>query len=176
MFIFLTGWPACGASFYGDWLAERFDFRHFDAEDSASPARLQTAWEQLTPSRAKSFADALREQHPRWVVSAAAPTGNLRRLEALRAAGFSLWFLLPHTESLSRQRWLVLEREYDPETRPTAWEKQADAIRGKARELRPFFRDCCIETLNAGLELLDADALAARIGATGAEQAGERTG
>jgi hypothetical protein len=167
MLLFISGWPACGETHYGEWLARRFDFQHLDLEvDPADASELHTQWAKLVPAKGPAFAARLQKKHPRWVLTGRAPTDNLPRLEALRAGGFSLWFLLARTESLSRQRWLLLEREKDPEVRPVGWEKQADAIRGSARALRPFFRDHCIETLNAGLELLDGDALAARLGVT----------
>jgi hypothetical protein len=165
MLLFISGWPACGESHYGEWLARRFDFQHLDLDgDPAEASELHVLWTKLVPTRGPAFAAKLQKKHPRWVLTGRAPTDDLERLEALRAGGFSLWFLLARTESLSRQRWLLLEREKDPETRPVVWEKQADAIRSSARALRPFFRDHCIETLNAGLELMDGDALAARLG------------
>jgi hypothetical protein len=144
-------------------LARRFDFHHVDL-DSGDASDVHAQWEKLVPGRGPAFAERLRKKHARWVLTGRAPTDNLPRLEALRAGGFSLWFLLARTESLSRQRWLLLERERDPEIRPVAWDKQADAIRSNARALRPFFRDHCIETLNASLELLDGDELAVRLG------------
>lgn len=165
MLIFLSGWPACGDTFYGEWLASRYDFQHVDLDvDPANATGLHEQYAKLRPPRAPAFAAALRKKHPRWVLTGRIPTNDFVQLEALQAAGFSLWFLLAKTEGLSRQRWLMLERERDPEVRPVAWEKQADAIRGSARGLRPFFRDHCIETLNSAGELMDGDTLAARLG------------
>jgi hypothetical protein len=97
-------------------------------------------------------------------VTKRAPIADLTLLEALQATDFSLWFFLPRTEALSRQRWLASEREANPTIQPSAWTRQADAIRSSARHLRPFFRDRCIETLCSTGELLDAEELATRLG------------
>lgn len=165
MLLFLSGWPACGQAHYGEWLVTHYDFQHLDLEiPAADSSELHDLWEKHLPGKAPALAAKLLKRHPRWVVTGGAPTDNLPNLEALRAAGFSLWFLLPRSESLSRQRWLQIEREKDPAARPTPWEKQADAIRSSARQLRPFFRDHCITTLNGVAELLDGDALAAQLG------------
>jgi hypothetical protein len=165
MLLFLSGWPACGAAFYGEWFAQYCDFRHLDFhENGQGSAEMHALWEKLTPSRGTAFAQRLLKQHPRWVLTAPAQTENLPRLEALREGGFSMWFLMARAEPLSRQRWLMQEREFDPEVRPLDWERQANAIRSRARELRPFFRDHCIETLNAGLQLMTGNAVAERIG------------
>jgi hypothetical protein len=62
---------------------------------------------------------------------------------------------------------LKLEREVDPNAKPAAWKRLADAIRSSARGLRPYFRNQCIETLDGACELLDGDEVAARIGLPG---------
>lgn len=165
MLLFFSGWPACGESYYGEWLASRYDFIHLDLEgDHGREPELREQCEKLTPARAPAFAARLRKQHPRWVITRPATGELLPRLEALRAADFSLWFFLPRADGLSRQRWLMHERERDPEVRPLAWERQAAAIRSHAREMRPYFRDHCVQTLDTAGELLDGDALAARVG------------
>jgi len=165
MLFYLTGWPACGETHYGEWLAAHHDFRHLDLErEAANGSDWHQRWETLTPAKAADFAARLRKQHPRWVVTSRVPTGDLTQLEALAAAGFSLWFFLAHTEGVSRQRWLALERETDPDAGPLPWKKQADAIRSSARGLRPFFRNRCVETLNGSGELLDGSELATRLG------------
>lgn len=165
MLFYLTGWPACGEAHYGDWLANHRDFRHLDlAREAESGTEWHLLWEKLTPKRAADFKARLRKQHPRWVVTGRVPTGDLTQLEGLQAAKFSLWFFLPHTESVSRQQWLAQEREVDPNAGPIGWKKQADAIHSSARGLRPFFRNQCVETLNGSGQLLDAAELAARLG------------
>lgn len=165
MLFYLSGWPACGAAHYGEWLAAHRGFRHLDLEREADKASdWHQRWNDLTPAKAADFATRLRKQHARWVVTSRIPTGDLAQLKALQTAGFSLWFFLAHTDGVSRQRWLALEREIDPDASPLAWKKQVDAIRNSARGLRPFFRNQCVETLNNSGELLDAAELAVRLG------------
>jgi hypothetical protein len=165
MLLYFSGWPACGAAFYGEWFARRFDFHHVDLDNNAGDdGDVRGLTKKLDATRGAALAQRLYKKYPRWVVTERAPTDDLDRLDALMSVGFSLWFLLARSESLSRQRWLMLEREVDPEVRPAAWEREADAIRSNARRLRPYFRDRCIETLNTGLVLMDGDELAARVG------------
>jgi hypothetical protein len=163
--LFLAGWPACGEAFYGEWLAERYDFRHIDLEaESSRDSKSIDLWKNPKAKHPDALANHLLEMHPRWVLTGRAPTGDLSKLTALKAAGFSLWFLLARREEFSRHRWLLLEREADPVTRTTEWKKQAAAIRGSARNLRPFFRNQCIETLVGADELLDVEEMAVKLG------------
>ncbi len=165
MLLFITGWPACGQSFYGEWLAAHHGFRHIDLDQPlGDPDGFRNLWEERLPGRAGELAAALGKQHPRWVATGEIPVEHLDNLAPLAAAGFNLWFLLPRTESVSRLTWLQRERELDADVRPTAWDKQASAIRGSARRLRPFFRDHCVTTLNAAHELMDAAEFAAHVG------------
>jgi hypothetical protein len=163
--LFLSGWPACGMHYYGEWLATHHDFRHLDLECLPSQrSELHALWEKSVPARASALAERLLKMHPRWVVTAKAPTDGPAQLEPLQAAGFDLWFLLPRTDAVSRQQWLVHEKEKNPEARGSGWDQQADAIRKAARGLRPYFRDRCVQTLSGVGELMDGDALAARMG------------
>lgn len=167
MLLFLSGWPACGETAYGEWLATSCNFRHIDLEsDRSHDPEWTEQWRRLSPERARSFASYLQKKHPRWVLTGQVPADDLPRLESLQAAGFALWFLQARSEGLSRQRWLMLEREIDPAVRPLAWEKQADAIRSSARQLRPIFRDRCVTTLRSVTELMDGAEFATHIGVT----------
>jgi hypothetical protein len=165
MLLLVTGWPACGKTFFGDWLETHRGFRHLDLEATDTASRdLRTLWETDVPAAAAAFAATLRKQHPRWVLTWGAPADCLPRLEAMRAAGFETWFLLPGNESRSRQEWLLRARLSDPEAKPLAWEKKAGEIRKGARDLRKFFRDRCIESLGAMGERMPCETLAERMG------------
>lgn len=163
--LFISGWPACGETFYGEWLATGYDFRHVSLEAGRwDDSEWSGLWRETDTDQAVMLSSQLQEKHPRWVLTSPAPIEDLSRLEVMKAAGFSLWFLLARREELSRQRWLKLEREVDPNANPAAWKRLADAIRKSARGLRPHFRNQCIETLSGTGELLDGDELATRIG------------
>jgi hypothetical protein len=162
--LFLTGWPACGASEFGAWLAEHRGFAHLDLQgDSSREADLREAWSRLLPADAPALVAELGARGDRWVVTAGSPAEQFPHLAALRDAGFVLWFLQPQQDGLSRQRWLAQERERDPAAKSQTWDKMADAIRKKARDLRPFFRDHCIATLTAD-GLIEGEAMATAIG------------
>lgn len=166
---FLAGWPACGEASYGEWLATHRNFRHLDlASDSPAEAAQRSQWEQLCPATAEAFRDDLVSAHPRWVLTTPAPVASAEQLTALKKAGFSLWFLLARTEGLSRQQWLADQREANGDSRPLAWARRAEAIRKQARELRPLFRDRCIETLCGLGDRMSEPELCARIGVDGA--------
>ena len=164
VFHFLTGWPACGAAEFGAWLAEHRGFAHLNLEDDSSrDADLREAWARLLPDAAGELVATLRARGDQWVVTAGSPADQFAHLAALRDAGFNLWFLQPHQDGLSRQRWLAQERERDPGVKSQTWDRMADAIRRKARDLRPFFRDRCIQTLVTE-GLIDGEAFAKAIG------------
>lgn len=163
--LLLTGWPACGEAFYADWLERNRDFRHLDLNgDNPGDAAALRRWEEFDESDASGFILGLRRQHPRWVLTHAAPVPRMKRLPALRACGFELWFLLPRTEPLSRIQWLSEQRDSDSGVKSSDWAKRAEAIRAAGRELRPHFRDRCIETLLGSDELLSGDEFAVRVG------------
>jgi hypothetical protein len=165
MLVFVCGWPACGKTFYGDWLETHRGFRHLDLEgDGESAQALRALWESEVPAGAPKFVAALRKRHPHWVVTWGAPADCLPRLTAIRAAGFDTWFLLPGNESRSRLEWLQRARLVDPEIKPLAWEKKASEIRKGARDLRKFFRDRCIESLGAMGERMPPEKIAERMG------------
>lgn len=163
--LFLAGWPACGETFYGKCLAERYDLRHIDLEEETSGYEKAIAlWKYPTPSQPDALTNHLLQMHPRWVLTGRAPTGEMSKLTALQAAGFSLWFLLARREEFSRHRWVLLEPETDPAARTNEWRKQAAAIRSSARNLRPFFRNQCVETLVGADELLNVEEVATKLG------------
>jgi hypothetical protein len=165
MLLFVCGWPACGKTYFGDWLETHRDFRHLDLEATDQGSQdLRELWEKEVPATAPTFVAALRKRHPHWVVTWGAPADCLPRLTAIRAAGFETWFLLPGNESRSRLEWLQRARLVDPETKPLAWEKKAGEIRKGARDLRKFFRDRCIESLGAMGERMPPEKLAERMG------------
>lgn len=148
MLIFLSGWPACGQTYYGEWLAEHHGFMHLDLDASASAAtEWHDKWERLLPDQAPALARHLRERNPNWVITGENPPDHLRVLGALQAADFQLWFLLPRSETLCRQTWINRERELGMDVEVREWERRAANIRKNARALRPFFRDRCLTTL-----------------------------
>lgn len=158
--LFLTGWPACGLDEYGAWLEVHRGYRHLDLDDDNPAYReLHAAWAQMLPDSPARLVAELRARADRWVVTGERPADHLHYLGALREAGFGVWFLQPRMESHSRQRWLALERERDPTAKGGAWDKLADSIRRNARELRPHFRNCCVDALAAD-GLLSFDSMA----------------
>ncbi len=148
--LFLTGWPACGLSDFGAWLEVHRGYKHLDLDDD-SPAEheLREAWARLLPKSPGRLLGELRARADRWVVTGENPADHLPYLGVLREAGFGVWFLQPRMEGHSRQRWLARERELDPATKSAAWDRLADAIRKNARELRPHFRNRCVDALAA---------------------------
>lgn len=175
MLLLVSGWPACGKREFARWLEENRDFRHLDlAEPESFGGELLTLWESLDADSAPAFAKALLKRHPDWILTWGAPAGCIPRMEALRAAGFDGWFFLPGTEQRSRLEWLQRERANDPDIRPSAWDHIATEIRKGARDLRRFFRDRCIETLNSRGERLSNEELAERLGVPGASSKPQR--
>jgi hypothetical protein len=158
--LFLTGWPACGQAFYGEWLASAHGFHNVNLdEDSSDESELRILWRRYLPRRAPALIKHLLKSNSRWVVTGSAPAEHLDHLSSLQAAGFHLWFLQPRDESLSRLTWLRTEREFDEKAPASGWQKRADAIRQQARQLRPFFRDRCITTLLRVGELMPVEEL-----------------
>lgn len=146
--LFLTGWPACGLAEFGAWLADHRGFQHLDLDDESLEHRdLRAAWHRHLPASGLRLIRELRARGDRWVITGERPADHLPYLGASREAGVSVWFLQPQLEGHSRQRWLALAREENREIKPSAWDKLADAIRRNARELRPHFRNRCVDAL-----------------------------
>lgn len=165
MLLLICGWPACGKTYYGNWLASHCGFHHLDLEDadSADPTLLE-AWKKLMPQAAPKFVAALRARNPHWVLTWGAPADCLPYLEALRKEGFEEWFFQAGTEQRSRLEWLLRERAIDPDVRASVWDRQANEIHKGARGLRQFFRGRCIESLNSRGERLSCEVLADKMG------------
>lgn len=164
--LFLTGWPACGLAEFGAWLAEHRGFQHLDLDDDDPEHRdLRSAWDQHLPASAPRLIRTLHARGDRWVITGERPADHLPCLGALREAGVSVWFLQPQLEGHSRQRWLARAREDDPEAKPAAWDKLADAIRRNARELRPHFRNRCVDALAVDGQI-DFEVIARAMGLT----------
>jgi hypothetical protein len=81
--LFISGWPACGETHYGEWLARRFDFHHVDL-DSADASDLHSHWEKLVPARGPAFAERLQKIGDKTEVQI--PSGMLR-MEILEIRG-----------------------------------------------------------------------------------------
>jgi hypothetical protein len=175
MLLLVCGWPSCGKTHFGQWLEATRDFRHVDLEEPESDAQeIFALWEKQVPDAAPKFVATLRKQHPRWVLTWGAPADCMPKLEAMRAAGFEPWFLLPASDQRSRQEWLQRAREKDPDVRPSIWDKKANEIRKGARELRRFFRDRCIESLSSHGERMPCEVLAEKMNVAAATAGGSR--
>lgn len=175
MLLIVCGWPSCGKTHFGAWLETNRDFRHVDLEEPDSDVEeIVALWEELVPESAPKFVTALRKKHPNWVLTWGAPADCMPRLEALRAAGFEAWFLLPGSDQRSRQEWLQRAREKDPEVRASIWDKKANEIRKGARELRRFFRDRCIESLSSHGERMPCETLAEKMSVKSSAPAARR--
>ncbi len=126
------------------------------------------------PDHAAKFVAALKKKHGDWVLTWGTTPHSMPHLDALRAEGFEGWFLLPGNEQRLRQEWMLRAKETNPDVKPGTWERQRDAIKKGARDLRRFFRDRCIETINSHGERMPCEELANRMGVPAVSAAAPR--
>jgi hypothetical protein len=96
--ILVTGVPATGKTWLGNWLAEVHDFVHINLEhDDAIHLDLlgvRDEWEQLTRTgRGDHFVAALRRLAKPVIISWGFPVHCLYIVQALKTSGVAVWWL-----------------------------------------------------------------------------------
>lgn len=94
--ILLTGMPAAGKTFFGEWLEREHGYLHLDVEVDGvlERAGLAREWAAIfQEGRAHAFVDAVRRKGRDVVVNWGFPPRYLNQVELLKDAGFDLWWL-----------------------------------------------------------------------------------
>ena len=108
--LFVSGVPATGKTWLGQWLAEKHGYVHIDAEKDGGAdfdrAGVHSEWDELiSTGRATRFVTAVRNFPNRVVVNWGFPTRYLYVVRALQAEGVSTWWL--HAQrNLARQAFV----------------------------------------------------------------------
>jgi hypothetical protein len=92
--VFLAGVPATGKSHFGEWCSREYGALHLDRElpEVSRRTELRAAWEALARRDARPLADALVRLTQLAILNWGYPADDSRLPEALRDAGFELWW------------------------------------------------------------------------------------
>ena len=111
--LFISGVPATGKTWLGNWLAQTRGYVHIDAEKNRGAdldrENLHREWKELLDTgRANNFIIAAERLKRPFVINWGFPMRYLSAVDALRRAGVDLWWL--HADR-GQARTALIERE-----------------------------------------------------------------
>jgi hypothetical protein len=129
----ISGVPASGKTFFGDWLQAKKHFLHIDMESFQGSFAWRVSEAALRTGDFSLFCDYLREESPNVVLTFGFHPNDFHIVRSLQEAGVVTW-------------WFNASREYARETFISrsgvsvgAFDFQIDAIEKAQAELKDFY-------------------------------------